>query len=179
MTSINYKAKLLKLSYLKEECNNHSDLFSECVRQFLIDCPEYSKHMTDLEDSLESKDNEDSQKKETKHKDSKKLYRRISKVTHPDKIASPYLEKIFIQSSEDYQNNNIGGLFNTAVQLDVDTTDIDLEQVLEKLELEITKYEQTIENFESSIPWKWFHAETDAEKDYIKKQVDIFFGDKE
>lgn len=177
MKKTNYKPKLLKHSYLKEEVDHSSELFSEYLKQLMEDCPEYVKYMTDLEDKKKQSEEEDEEEeKKTKHKDLKKIYRRISKVTHPDKTNSKYLEKLFKQSSEDYQENRIGSLFSTAVQLEIDVSDLDMKLILDKMDLEITTYEENLEKFQSSFPWKWAHAETQEEKDFLREQANLFFG---
>ena len=46
------------------------------------------------------------------------------------------------------------------------------------MELEITTYEEAIENFKSSAVWKWANAQTDEEREVIKKQIDLIVGEK-
>ena len=178
MKNTTYKTKLLKHAYLKEEAEDQSELFSEYVRKFIQDFPEYSEYINNLEKDIEDAEELESEEKVAKHKDLKKLYRRISKVTHPDKINSPYLEIIFKQSSEDYQEGRIGSLFSTAVHLNLDTSDLDIEFILDKMDLEITTYEESIQKFHASVPWMWAQAKTEEEKDFIRKQFDSVFGDK-
>ena len=183
MKNATHKTKLLKHAYLKEEVEEQSELFSKHVRKFIEDFPEYSKHINNLKKDIDTDEEVDEETEEeekvVKHKDLKKLYRRISKVTHPDKTNSPYLEIIFKQSSEDYQEERIGSLFSTATHLHLDTSDLDIEFILDKIDLEITTYEESIEKFHASAPWMWSQAKTEEEKDFIRKQFDRIFGDKE
>lgn len=170
---MNHKVKILKVAYLKEKTNNHADLFSRYVKQFMEDCPEYVEYMTNLEDQINSQASEELQKK---HKDTKKLYRRISKITHPDKTNSDYLSELFKQSSEDYQNNRIGSLFYTATQLNIDVSDLDISFILDQIDSEITTYEESVDKFTGSVPWKWAHTKNENEKRLLKEQIDTFFG---
>ena len=180
MKKTNSKSTLLKHSYLKEEYNHHSELFSEYIREFLKDCPEFSELLTDIREDIEAQhENENDQEEiKLKHKDLKKLYRRISKITHPDKVKSEYLENIFKQSSEDYRQNKAGNLFSTAIHLNIDTSDLDMEFILEEMDSEITTYEEGIKNFLSSVPWAWAQAKTDEEIDLIKQQVNNIMREK-
>ena len=179
MKNATHKTKLLKHAYLKEEVEEQSELFSNHVRKFIEDFPEYSEHINNLKKDIDTDEETEEEEKVVKHKDLKKLYRRISKVTHPDKTNSPYLEIIFKQSSEDYQEERIGSLFSTATHLHLDTSDLDIEFILDKIDLEITTYEESIEKFHASVPWMWSQAKTEEEKDFIRKQFDRIFGDKE
>tara|TARA_S200002703_G_scaffold136014_1_gene125157 strand:- start:1 stop:540 length:540 start_codon:yes stop_codon:yes gene_type:complete len=179
MKNATHKTKLLKHAYLKEEVEEQSELFSKHVRKFIEDFPEYSEHINNLKKDIDTDEETEEEEKVVKHKDLKKLYRRISKVTHPDKTNSPYLEIIFKQSSEDYQEERIGSLFSTATHLHLDTSDLDIEFILDKIDLEITTYEESIEKFHASVPWMWSQAKTEEEKDFIRKQFDRIFGDKE
>jgi hypothetical protein len=175
MKNLNYKHKLLKHSYLKEEANHMSETFSHYLSEFLKDCPQYADFINNLE---EPEDETEEEEKEVNKKDLKQLYRRISKMTHPDKTSSSYLESIFKQSSEDYRQNKIGSLFSTAVKLNIEVSDLSIEHILDEMELEITTYEEAIENFKSSAVWKWANAQTDEEREVIKKQIDLIVGEK-
>ena len=176
MKKTNHKSKILKHSYLKEEVKNYADIFSDCVKQFMDDCPEYQEYMTDLKKEVESKSEDESENMKSKTKDLKKLYRRISKLTHPDKTKSSYLTKIFTKSSEDYQEKRIGSLYCTAITLDIDVSDLNLQFILDEIDSEITTYEESLDKFTGSIPWKWVHAKDEDEKDFLKEQINNFFG---
>lgn len=175
MKKMNYKPKILKLSYLKEEAQNHESLFSDYMADFIKENPKYKKHLDQMEEDHNSNTKEE--KKYKKHKDIKRLYRRISKVTHPDKSKSSFLESIFVQSTKDYKNNAMASLFATAVTLNIDVSDLDIEEILDRMDSEITTYEKSIKNFESSFPWRLANAKTQEEKDFIMIQVDILLGD--
>ncbi len=86
---------------------------------------------------------------------------------------------MFKESSEDYQNNRVGSLFHTAIHLNIDVSDLDISFILDKIDSEITTYEESMNKFTASIPWKWALAKNDSEKEFVKEQVNTFIGIKE
>jgi hypothetical protein len=118
--------------------------------------------------------------KETFHKVEKdtkvkKLYRLISKKTHPDKVPVKYLNDFYIQAKDAYEKNDISKLMYICNELKID---FDLEQddvfkIKEKIKL--LKEETLL--FEKTFIWIWYHSD-EKKKDeilqaFILQQPDI------
>lgn len=104
--------------------------------------------------------------KETKDR-LKKLFREIVKKTHPDKTKSEDLIDVYIKSKEAYEANDILKLAYYANKVDINVELSDMEiQLLNDL---IIHKKDELSEIEKSWLWKWYKANTEAEKDIIIK----------
>jgi hypothetical protein len=104
--------------------------------------------------------------KETKDR-IKKLFREIVKKTHPDKTKSEDLIDIYIKSKEAYEANDILKLAYYANKVDIKVELSDMEiQLLNDL---IIYKKDELSEIEKSWLWKWYKANTEAERDMIIK----------
>ncbi len=93
----------------------------------------------------------------------KKIYRDIVKLTHPDKVNSNDLIKLYIEAKDAYEDNDlfvlyfICGKLNIPLELDEEDTEI-----LNKL-IEVKRKE--LKSIETSFLWQWVHAKNDDEKE--------------
>jgi len=110
----------------------------------------------------------------TKSPSMRKLYRRISKITHPDKVDSEFLNSYFKRASTAYSENNVGELFTIAAFLNIDTSDVDKDQIINELKSDIFTKQFFISNTKSSIAWRWANAKSDKEKDQIRQIIKEF-----
>jgi len=101
----------------------------------------------------------------------RKLYRRISKITHPDKIESDFLNEYFKKASAAYAENNISELITIASFLNIDTSDVDKEAIAKELKGDIFTKQFFIANTKSSLAWRWANADTEKEKEDIRKII--------
>ena len=104
--------------------------------------------------------------KETKDR-IKKLFREIVKKTHPDKTKSEDLIDIYIKSKEAYETNDILKLayYANKVEINVELSDMEI-QLLNDL---IIYKKEELSEIEKSWLWKWYKANTEAERDMIIK----------
>ena len=98
----------------------------------------------------------------------KKIYREISKKTHPDKVDSEELLDIYIQAKTAYELNDLMELFlicgklNIQVEMDMeDTSTLDI--LIELKKNEITR-------IESSFIWMYINAKNDEIRHNLIKQ---------
>ena len=101
----------------------------------------------------------------------KVLYRRITKITHPDKVESEFLTSCFKKASTAYAESDVAELFTIAATLNIDVSDLDAEQIALELEESIFEKSNSIKNMKGSLAWAWANAETEEQKEFIKKQV--------
>jgi len=105
----------------------------------------------------------------------KKLYRDIAKLTHPDKIVSEKLNDLYLKSTKFYKNSDITGIYYLCDELGI-TYEID-DKDNEMISNKINNLKNRITFMESTLTWRWFHSESEKEKEqivlsYIKMQLD-------
>jgi len=188
MSKKNIKKLILKSQYISEEYEEAEDMMSLYKEQFYKEFPEEYKKMIakrkneqthasgSVEASEEEIDHEPKQEKE--HSTTMKtLYRRITKITHPDKVDSEFLTSYFKKASTAYSENKMSELFTIASVLNIDTSDLDPGNIIIELENSIeTKKFQTI-MLKSSLAWKWAMAKTDKEKEDLRKFIKQYVDD--
>lgn len=162
--------------YKKEVVNTYQKDFLSIINGMLI--PEEPK-----KDSEKKEEKTDENKKEegelpkkqpkigdelvsevTKNK-IKKIYREIVKLTHPDKVNSEDLIKVYIEAKDAYEDNDLFTLYficgKLNIVLDLDDEDTD---VLNKL---IDFKRKELKSIETSFLWQWVHAKNDTEKEKL------------
>lgn len=182
--------KLLKeLDFIQSDFDYKNEMISQAdtdfinsVNQFLLDYPElkkiYDKKISDkldeviqkkIENIKSEKIEEVEEDKEISHK-TKKLYREIAKISHPDKIQDTKVNELYIQASKFHKDDNIIGILSICNELDIeyelDEEDIDI--ISETLE----RVKSKIVFLESTITWKWLNNKnTDVKKQMILQYI--------
>lgn len=103
---------------------------------------------------------------ETKRK-IKDIFRKIVKLTHPDKTNSEKLIEIYIKSKKFYEQNNLLELYLIGIELNIDINFYEFNS--EDLIKIINKKREELLNLEKSYLWLWVNAKTEDEKDDIVK----------
>ena len=167
----NIKKLVFQAQYVSEDLDETTELFMQFKEQFYKDFPEeYERMMAAASKNINSGSGEEKKKPiPTKHM--KKLYRRISKVTHPDKVESEVLTEYFSQASEAYKKCDMATLFVIASTLKIKTDDIDVDEVSGELESYIKDGSSQSDNMRTTLAWSWAHAETEEEKESIRAQI--------
>lgn len=105
----------------------------------------------------------------------KKLYRLISKKTHPDKVPVKYLNDFYIQAKDAYNRNDVSELMYICneLRIDFELEQDDISKIKDKIKL--LKEETLL--FERTFIWIWYHAD-EKKKDeilqaFILQQPDI------
>ena len=176
-----FKVLLLQSKYVSEEYDSVQEQWGSYRTQFYKDFPEEYKIMLENQekdkndtmntDIIKSEGDEeidiDIEKKNTS-KVSRTLYRRISKMTHPDKIESDFLNNYFKKASTAYSGDDLPTLINIASHLHINFSDLDLQEIPAKLSQDINEKNAQIINLRGSLAWKWATATTEEEKEVIK-----------
>jgi len=176
----NLKKLVLKSQYIVEEFEETKEKMAKYTEQLYKDFPEEYERMIKAQNSqaaeINTKDGDTTSEEDEfqtsdviKPPEMRKLYRRISKLTHPDKIQSDFLNSYFKKASSAYSENNISELFTIASFLNVDTSDIDKEEIIRELKSDIYTKQFYINNKKSSLAWRWAHAETEEEKQELRR----------
>lgn len=184
----NLKKLILQSQYIVEEFEETKEKMELYLQDLYKEFPEeYNKMMASrnrkentpnpegLKNITEEEENEPEEEK--KPESMRKLYRRISKMTHPDKIDSEFLNEYFKKASTAYAENNISELITIASFLNIDTSDVDKEEIISQLRSDIVTKQFFIANTKSSIAWRWANAKNDKEKEQIRKAIKKYAED--
>ena len=179
----NIKKLVLQSQYVSEDLEEAKEKMAKYKDEFYKAFPEEYKKMIEKqnqrasqnvihEDEDEEEEN-DSEKEEgpPKSETMRKLYRRISKITHPDKVESEFLTSYFKKASTAYSEDDVSELFTIATTLNIDITDIDSETIALELESSILNKSHEATNIKGSLAWSWAHADTEEEKQSIRDQI--------
>jgi len=184
----NLKKLILQSQYIVEEFEETKEKMELYLQDLYKEFPEeYNKMMASrnrkentpnpegLKNITEEEEYEPEEEK--KPESMRKLYRRISKMTHPDKIDSEFLNEYFKKASTAYAENNISELITIASFLNIDTSDVDKEEIIGQLRSDIVTKQFFIANTKSSIAWRWANAKNDKEKEQIRKAIKKYAED--
>ena len=120
----------------------------------LINSSKIEPNIDDIEFDVLSKPTIDS--------DVKKIYRKIVKSTHPDKIKNPKLNELYLEATSAYETNDLVTLYKVSSELmiEFEWTESILEQVKDK----IVNYKSQISFLESTYTFKWLKSSNEDDK---------------
>ena len=120
----------------------------------LINSSKIEPNIDDVEFDVLSKPTIDS--------DAKKIYRKIVKSTHPDKIKNPKLNELYLEATNAYETNDLVTLYKVSSELmiEFEWTESILEQVKDK----IINYKSQISFLESTYTFKWLKSSSEDDK---------------
>ena len=109
--------------------------------------------------------------------DVKKVFKKIASKIHPDKLEEltdgyekEEKQKLFDKARKALEEDDIVGLSNIAMQIDVEIPEV-TEEVLKKTEQKIISLKKRLHEIESTIVWHWFFCEDPATKKRILEQL--------
>ena len=166
------KHPMLKEVIDKKNNKRVDSLFSDIIKEALDKDSEILEEAELVEEFINEEVINEVDPREVKMK---KLYRDIAKLTHPDKIVSEKLNDLYLKSTRFYKNSDITGLYYICDELGItyEIDDEDNEMIIGK----INSLKNRISFMESTLTWRWFHSESEKEKEqivlsYIKMQLD-------
>lgn len=157
-----YKSSLIRRLKFKSkevlsELKDTKDIYNSAVGDFCIAVDFYCSAM-EINNPLESiAKNSDKEDKEELNNNFKKLFRKISLLTHPDKTQDEDSRDILENAVEAKKSKDAGGLTSIAHDLKIDLSDLDYDSI-DLLEESIQKSEQEIVKIHNSYPWAWYYA---------------------
>ena len=166
------KHPMLKDIINKKNSKRVDLVFSDIIKEALGKDDEILEEEELVEDFINEEVVSEINPKEVKMK---KLYRDIAKLTHPDKIVSEKLNDLYLKSTKFYKNSDITGIYYICDELGI-TYEID-DKDNEMISNKINNLKSRISFMESTLTWRWFHSESEKEKEqivlsYIKMQLD-------
>ena len=100
--------------------------------------------------------------KPTIDSDVKKIYRKIVKSTHPDKIKNPKLNELYLEATNAYEINDLVTLYKVSSELMIEFEWS--ESILEQVKDKILNYKSQISFLESTYTFKWLKSSNEDEK---------------
>ncbi len=167
-----------KLEWVEADYIYQSELISEAdihfmtsVNGLLNDYPELKEiyvNPVDRVSDIIQVDEEPIQK----DSDTKDLFRKIVKETHPDKISNELLNSLYIEATEAYERGDYLELVRLSVSLDImPQSDIPLKEINDRISL----YESRTDFLKKTFTWKWMEADVKGKNnvmlEYIKTSV--------
>lgn len=169
LKQLEVKRLLKKLDYVISDYEYQSRLMDDADRHFqtevnrlLNDFPDLkslydenndqiSSDITSIEEDIENKD------------ELKGLYRKIVKVTHPDKTQDLSKNMIFDKASKAYESGDIVDMILLAENLNIESG---IEIPIDKIKLKISDVERKTEFLKKTYTWKWMNS-SDDKKDHV------------
>ena len=114
---------------------------------------------------------------------SKKIYKNIAMLTHPDKLKDKSeserkrLKKMFLKSSQSIESGGIYDLLDTAIYLDLDVGVLGADELF-NLYREAELVEKEIAFHKNTYEWKWYNSNKSDSVilDYLKHVNSLQFG---
>ena len=111
----------------------------------------------------------------------KKLFKKIAKETHPDKLGQLTIsekersekKKMYLDSLASINNGDFSSLVDTAVRLGIDTG-LNHGDIRAHLEKKIKAVEEKIENIQSKFSWVWFHSDNSTRVFIIRSTCEAY-----
>ena len=100
--------------------------------------------------------------KPTIDSDVKKIYRKIVKSTHPDKIKNPKLNELYLEATSAYEINDLVTLYKVSSELMIEFEWS--ESILEQVKDKIINYKSQISFLESTYTFKWLKSSSEDDK---------------
>jgi hypothetical protein len=100
--------------------------------------------------------------KPTIDSDVKKIYRKIVKSTHPDKIKNPKLNELYLEATSAYETNDLVTLYKVSSELMIEFEWS--ESILEQVKDKIINYKSQISFLESTYTFKWLKSSSEDDK---------------
>lgn len=164
-----YDYLLIEGEYKQEFIEEHKPIFLKEINEKRCEMgvePKIDTPLTKEEKDLKKETDKIEVNRETRKK-IKNLYRKIVKLTHPDKTKSEKLINTYIKSKKYYEQNNLLELYLICIELEIkiDLSDFKIEELLKSVE----KKRMELQKLEKSYLWMWVKAENDVEKEKIIK----------
>ena len=173
----NYKSSLIRKLKVKakdvsDELKETKLIYNDAVRAFCVSMDSYcsSKGIKNPLDLIEKDEEED---KEELENDFKKLFRKISVLTHPDKTKDESSREILEDAVEAKKFKDIGSLTSIAHDLKIDLSNLDFNSI-DALESSIEKSETEINNIHKSYPWSWYYAPMNKKDPILVSFIDNY-----
>lgn len=161
---------------MKNEISNMSQqIFKENIRKILVELKSDTTEDYNISDKTEedtsSVHEDDTPTELSVDEELRHIYRKIVKLTHPDKIKNDYLNNLYIQATQAINKSEKLNILRICIILGIE---IDMsDDIVDLLKREIKTVQKKILFLESSFHMKWHNSPKDKKidiiLDYLKK----------
>lgn len=161
---------------MKNEISNMSQqIFKENIRKILVELKSDTTEDYNISDKTEedtsSVHKDDTPTELSVDEELRHIYRKIVKLTHPDKIKNDYLNNLYIQATQAINKSEKLNILRICIILGIE---IDMsDDIVDLLKREIKTVQKKILFLESSFHMKWHNSPKDKKidiiLDYLKK----------
>ncbi len=174
LSKLRTRRMILEFKYLDCELDEVNSVSEDYVKRFISELiPEDINLFEPEETDEEMKEELLEEEKELENMNSdilSRLYRKITRKTHPDKCDDEELHKIFKEATTAYKAKNLRKILTIAEDLNIEIpslTDDDIKMINTNCALLRSK----IENVKQQVAWRWCTAQNDRQKNEIKEWV--------
>ena len=167
---MSYKKWIHKYKFLQEDLLDTEEQLKEYVQKFNEDFEdnpneEHLKQQAINKEKLENLKEEEEEEEEIiikEDKPGKKLYKKLSKIYHPDKETGD--EDKFKSISILYNSGDTVGLILEAIDADIEIEDYIDKEMASSFEQSCEMLESKIANKKNTIAWHWSHIPEDKKE---------------
>ena len=169
---MSYKKWIHKYKFYLEDLEDVNNLLKVYVKEFnkdFEDNPDEEKikqeaiNKEKIANLKEEQEEQEEQEKTIKEdKPGKKLYKKLSKIYHPDRETGD--EDKFKSISVLYNSGDTVGLILEALDADIDVEDYIDEEMANSFEQSCSNLEKKIESKKNTIAWHWYHIPDDKKE---------------
>ena len=183
---MSYKKWIHKYKFLQEDLLDTDELLKKYVQKFNEDfednpseeqLKQQAINKEKLKNLKEEKEDQDPQEQKEiikEDKPGKKLYKKLSKIYHPDRETGD--EDKFKSISVLYNSGDTVGLILEAIDADIEVEDYIDEEMANSFEQSCEMLESKIANKKNSLAWHWFNIpeeKKEAFKEHLLKTQPI------
>ena len=144
----------LKLIFEKKINHNLDTIFNKKETDDNFEESEFEVSDSDHEDVIEESDSK-----------LKNLYRKIVKLTHPDKIENKKLNELYLKSTIYYDKSDLIGLYLICNELNIDFEVLEDEFLLIENKIDLLK--DRVKFMESTLTWMWYVSDDEKQREKL------------
>lgn len=180
-----------ELEFIRSDYQYKSEMIQEADKEFINSVNKIIESHSDLKELYEEKlkknydrtlENfdieseevyEELEPEEVEDPKLKSLYRKIVKLTHPDKIGTDVFNNVYIESTKYYQEKDIISIYQICDKLNIDYEFEDNDYFL--IQNKISEIKERIKFLETTFTWLWINTEESQREqiilNFIKSQL--------
>jgi len=174
LSKLRTRRMILEFKYLDCELDEVNNISEDYVKRFISELiPEDINLFEPEETDEEMKQELLEEEKELKDMNSdilNRLYRKITKKTHPDKCDDEQLHEIFKDATTAYKAKNLPKILTIAENLNIEIPPL-IDDDIKMINTNCALLRKKIENVKQQVAWRWCTAQNDRQKNEIKEWV--------
>ena len=174
LSALRIRRMILEFKYLDCELNEVTNISEDYVKRFISELiPEDINLFEPEETDEEIKEELLEEEKELEDMNSgilNKLYRKITRKTHPDRCDDEKLHEIFKDATTAYKKKHLPKIMSIAEELNIEIPSL-TENDIKMINTNCSLLRRKIDNVKQQVSWRWCTAQNEGQKNEIKKWV--------